>query len=741
MDRVAARLAAMGYEAWSMDQEVGYLDRAIGRLATARPTTPASRSSIAPCSTPGEFHRSNITASPDRERLWLSTFAKKLQEPEVVGLICILSSAYSKSQHCLQEMQYAIQQCSRSKGILLLMYEEFAMTPEMMFMTGSHHQAVVFPRVRTQCQCLSRCECAGDKLSRAAPVSEEWLTDLRPGCFTVHVSNVMMKNRHIRQSSFSRVNVAGRRTHGIGRQNSNISDTSGGEWDAKIVHQQLLEELIADMNLASIDDFLGFVGIIGSTAFFNPTSERICCEIGVRLASALPDTVAVCSGGFTGTGECISRAFHDARVRDGKPHRTYMVLPTTDPDIETVFKDKANTQVLGDGTTVFAPWDYGMTVFYGRSNAEKMAIMAVNSVLVMVEGGPGALKEALGCQQHGHWVVPVRCTGGATTNAEVGQQSPFHALLHLASEGEARWQWVLQAQQAWELLDRGEMASPTEVADAVVTVVRYLLTKQAELEQSTQMSKGVGSAINGPRGLRVLNNMAELTAFTQEFSAVVLFSGFGSKGQYDNMSEVEEILEFIVKDLDAAFGKNWLVMYGGSPYLEDVRTIAHVARLLRKKYEKILLAIQCDFYGNEMLCPSNKEEYAHMEGGALYTYKTQTVMDEHFHKKFLFGGYYRSCMPKQDKLCGASSVWYGSEMSALDVPNAHVIIGGGSVAADDAQESYNRKIPTFYARTRRRKKPTQVLRPKLSDRYGQMEHWANALGLPREEWFPRGPDM
>jgi len=70
------------------------------------------------------------------------------------------------------------------------------------------------------------------------------------------------------------------------------------------------------------------------------------------------------------------------------------VLPTTDPDIDTMFKGKAPTRTNADGLTEFAPWDYGKTVFYGRSNAQKMSLMAVNSVLVMVEGGPGALKEA-----------------------------------------------------------------------------------------------------------------------------------------------------------------------------------------------------------------------------------------------------------------------------------------------------------------------------------------------------------
>jgi hypothetical protein len=589
----------------------------------------------------------------------------------------------------------------------------------MMFMIGRHSQAVVQPSVRTKCKCERRCECTGELLIREREISEDWFTGLRAGSFSTSFSNALKKKKLIREST--------------------ASHSSTEEWNPKEVHQKLLQELTGDMKLKSINELLGFVGIIGSTAFYNPASESICREIGVRLAGVLPETVAVCTGGFTGTGECISRAFHDARIKRKRPHRTYMVLPTTDPDIETLFKDKARTRVLEDGTTVFAPWDYGKTVFYGRSNAEKMAIMAVNSVLVMVEGGPGALKEALGCQQNGHWVVPVRCTGGATTNLEVGRQSPFKDLLRLASKKEAKWRWVLDAQRAWELLDAAEETDPAKVADAVVTVVNHLFCKQRELKECGQMATGVGSVANRPPGLQELEDVDDLISFASDFKAVVLFSGFGANAQYGDMAEVEEIVKQIVSDLDDAYDEDWLVLYGGSPYLEDVKTIAHAVRLLHERYGKTVLAVQCDFYGKEMLAPPSKEAYAHMADGALYMYPTETALDEHFHKKILFGGYYRFCGDKQEKLCGASKVWFGPELGELDMVSAHVVIGGGSVAADDANESYQLRIPTFYARTRLRNPPAQVLRPKLLDNFGQMEHWANAVGFPREEWYPHTP--
>ncbi|CAK0821698.1 unnamed protein product, partial [Prorocentrum cordatum] len=213
----------------------------------------------------------------------LSEVLRLLDGMGVVGLVCILSRAFSKNPQCLEELQYAFKQHSNSKGILLLMYEDFEMSPEMMFMIGRHSQAVVQPSVRTKCKCERRCECTGELLIRAREIAEDWLTGLRAGGFSMSFLNAMKKKKYAREST--------------------VSNDSTEEWNPKEVHQKLLQELTSDMKLKSINDLLGFVGIIGSTAFYNPASESICREIGVRLAGVLPETVAVCTGGFTGTGE------------------------------------------------------------------------------------------------------------------------------------------------------------------------------------------------------------------------------------------------------------------------------------------------------------------------------------------------------------------------------------------------------------------------------------------------------
>ncbi|CAK0831498.1 unnamed protein product [Prorocentrum cordatum] len=387
-----------------------------------------------------------------------------------------------------------------------------------------------------------------------------------------------------------------------------------------------------------------------------------------------------------------------------------MVLPTTDPDIETLFKDKAKTRVLEDldGSTVFAPWDYGKTVFYGRSNAEKMAIMAVNSVLVMVEGGPGALKEALGCQQNGHWVVPVRCTGGATTNAEVGRQSPFKDLLRLASKKDPlRGEVALGAggpaglgaarrrggDRPCEGCRRGgDRGEPAFLQAARAEGVQPDGDRRGKRREPPTGAAGAG----GRRGRsHLVRQRLQGGGPLQRFRGESAVRQHG-RGRGDSQADRQRPGRCLRR------GPDWLVLYGGSPYLKDVKTIAHAVRLLHERYGKTVLAVQCDFYGKEMLAPPSKEAYAHMADGALYMYPTETALDEHFHKKILFGGYYRFCGDKQEKLCGASKVWYGPELAELDMISAHVVIGGGSLAADDANESYQQRIPTFYARTRLR---------------------------------------
>lgn len=132
------------------------------------------------------------------------------------------------------------------------------------------------------------------------------------------------------------------------------------------------------------------LGVIGSTLFHGQDSQAICIAVGTQLA-ALHDLVLI-TGGVTGVGETIGRAFVDARRNCPEQPTAYHLLP--------------------DG---FKPWDYGVTLFGGASMPERREILArLADVYLVIEGGGGTAHEAQIAQAHGSIIIPVGRTGGCT---------------------------------------------------------------------------------------------------------------------------------------------------------------------------------------------------------------------------------------------------------------------------------------------------------------------------------------
>lgn len=130
------------------------------------------------------------------------------------------------------------------------------------------------------------------------------------------------------------------------------------------------------------------LGIIGSTAFNGQDSQAICIAVGTQLAG-LHDLVLI-TGGVTGVGETIGRAFVDARRNCPEQPTAYHLLPHG-----------------------FRPWDYGVMLFVGTNMPERREILArLASVYLVIEGGGGTAHEAQIAQAQGAIIIPVGRTGG-----------------------------------------------------------------------------------------------------------------------------------------------------------------------------------------------------------------------------------------------------------------------------------------------------------------------------------------
>lgn len=665
---------------------------------------------------------------------WQTQWLRKVKDTNTVAIVFILSSAFCRSPACMMEFQWVMQNCQDRLGIIPVMYETFMLPETVSFMLTTVNFIVAMPEVATKCKCQKKCTCTGAALVRESEVSEEWLVGNRPGSFYGGLRTAL-RNALPQDDDAASIDPC---------EATMVTDLSWDDCPTEKasspgeLHIQLLEEIEKDLGISQ-EKCSGFVAVMGSTDFFNPMSEIICQRIGQALAES-KEELALITGGFCGVEATTSRAFSAARRARNRPEATYMVLPKSDPDITTRFKDKAPTKLTADSKTVFDKWDFGTTLFYGNSNKERLEIMGCLGTLILIEGGPGATTSAMMVEKAGHVVIPVRFTGGAAGNKKIGTKSPMKELLASGCAAvfsdEVR-NALEDAQNAWELLDKGEVDDPNTLAAAVVSIVSTLAQHANLFNESSQLPKQVGSEKNRPSGLQELRSQDELVAYMQQFNGVVLFGGHGAAGQFGDLAECDRIVDVVVRNLDSIFGANWLVLYGGEPYQDGVDTIAYPVRRLHKQHGKTVLAVQCDFFGKDILEPSCVERFAHLEDGALYQYETKQHLNRITQKKVIqFGGYDR-----RGNLIGASKVWFSEELRSAGFPTCHVLIGGGPICVDEADFSTKNGIPIFYARARKKimDEATMVVCP--AEAYGQMEFWANEEGIPRDMWHPHAPEV
>jgi hypothetical protein len=146
------------------------------------------------------------------------------------------------------------------------------------------------------------------------------------------------------------------------------------------------------------------VAVIGSTSFWHSDTDRTCSGIGEGLANL--DGLVLLTGGVSGVGESIGRAFATSCRTLGRSARVIHVLPRG-----------------------CSAWDYGKTVFAGENMRERREIL-----------GRGAGDGARGCRCGGPWrgARPCRalgwsCRGSLSTRRAatfcrrrvLGHTSPF----------------------------------------------------------------------------------------------------------------------------------------------------------------------------------------------------------------------------------------------------------------------------------------------------------------------------
>ena len=171
------------------------------------------------------------------------------------------------------------------------------------------------------------------------------------------------------------------------------------------------------------------IAVIGSTSFWHPDTAATCQLIGAQLAEL--DRLILLTGGVSGVGEAVGRSFFAASNSDEQ--RTFHVLPAG-----------------------CIPWDYGVTLFAGRTMEERREVLGrMAPIYLVIEGGPGTAHEHEVASQRGAAIIPVGRTEG-----HAGAIYP-----HTAKPPAA-------AQSDWDALASAE---PPETAAAVASIIRVII--------------------------------------------------------------------------------------------------------------------------------------------------------------------------------------------------------------------------------------------------------------------------
>ncbi|MFC1743165.1 hypothetical protein ACFL35_04160 [Candidatus Riflebacteria bacterium] len=147
----------------------------------------------------------------------------------------------------------------------------------------------------------------------------------------------------------------------------------------KIVAKSLMQKLPPGPGLA----------IIGSASFHQDKNRTLCTHLGRSLAE-IPGLFII-TGGVSGVGETIGRAFFSKKVLDTEETSIFHILPE------------------GCGKV-----DYGTTFFAGANMYERREILGrMTNIYLVIEGGPGTAHEARVAIAQNATLIPVAASGDA----------------------------------------------------------------------------------------------------------------------------------------------------------------------------------------------------------------------------------------------------------------------------------------------------------------------------------------
>jgi hypothetical protein len=150
------------------------------------------------------------------------------------------------------------------------------------------------------------------------------------------------------------------------------------------------------------------IAILGSTQFWDITSEAICLATGRYLAKTLPSMlsevgkIALLTGGVSGIPETLARSFWQTWPQPEESAPVFHIQPQG-----------------------FAPWDFGETLTGGSSFRERRKVLGcLAQIYLVIEGGPGTEQEVLIARDRGAIVIPVGRSGGVAERFYAAMRPP-----------------------------------------------------------------------------------------------------------------------------------------------------------------------------------------------------------------------------------------------------------------------------------------------------------------------------
>ncbi len=184
------------------------------------------------------------------------------------------------------------------------------------------------------------------------------------------------------------------------------------------------------------------------------------------------------------------------------------------------------------------------------------------------------------------------------------------------------------------------------------------------------------------------------------YKGAYLFLGHGSKGQFNDVKEMERALDQVVGEFNLKYGQGkWLLVFGGDPANEQKPDIGYLVKRAKEKYPEIpVLAVQADEYKKWGV--GDFVDY-------VYYYPTQRDADGNI----LYGG-----NNANGELIGSSKFYLGDEFVKSGLSGI-VSFGGGAIAKDEVNYALKNGLNVISYKIAPRFEPAS------GEKFGVLDGW------------------